>query len=45
MMEVEEKVPADLDTLRELIVKRYDGLSQRLQQVADFVMAQPCWWQ
>ncbi|GAL02764.1 predicted transcriptional regulator of the myo-inositol catabolic operon [Photobacterium aphoticum] len=41
MMEVEEKVPADLDTLRELIVKRYDGLSQRLQQVADFVMAQP----
>ncbi|MGF1725284.1 MurR/RpiR family transcriptional regulator [Photobacterium nomapromontoriensis] len=40
-MDVEEQVPVDLDTLRELIVKRYDGLSQRLQQVADFVMAQP----
>ncbi|PSW21735.1 MurR/RpiR family transcriptional regulator [Photobacterium sanctipauli] len=40
-MEVAEHVPADLDTLRELIVKRYDTLSGRLQQVADFVMAQP----
>ncbi|MGF1689024.1 MurR/RpiR family transcriptional regulator [Photobacterium japonica] len=40
-MEVEEQVPVDLDTLRELIVKRYDSLSHRLQQVADFVMAQP----
>ncbi|MDV5170099.1 MurR/RpiR family transcriptional regulator [Photobacterium rosenbergii] len=40
-MDVEEQVPADLDTLRELIVKRYDSLSGRLQQVADFVMAQP----
>ncbi|MGF1740003.1 MurR/RpiR family transcriptional regulator [Vibrio profundum] len=34
-------VPADLDTLRDKVVKRYDGFSQRLQQVADFVMAQP----
>ena len=40
-MDVEEQVPVDLDTLRELIVKRYDSLSGRLQQVADFVMAQP----
>ena len=40
-MDVEEQVPVDLDTLRELIVKRYDSLSHRLQQVADFVMAQP----
>ncbi|MGF1700835.1 MurR/RpiR family transcriptional regulator [Photobacterium makurazakiensis] len=40
-MDVVEHVPVDLDTLRELIVKRYDSLSQRLQQVADFVMAQP----
>ena len=40
-MDVEVKVPADLDSLRELIVKRYDGLSSRLQQVADFVMEQP----
>ncbi|MGF1734095.1 MurR/RpiR family transcriptional regulator [Photobacterium satsumensis] len=40
-MDAEEQVPADLDTLRELIVKRYDSLSGRLQQVADFVMAQP----
>nr|WP_240152998.1 hypothetical protein [Photobacterium alginatilyticum] len=29
--------PADLDTLKELIVKRYDKLSHRLQQVADYV--------
>ncbi|ANW25489.1 MurR/RpiR family transcriptional regulator [Vibrio coralliilyticus] len=36
-----ELVPADLDTLRDRVVKRYDRLSQRLQQVADFVMAQP----
>ncbi len=35
------QVPADLDTLKELIAKRYDSLSQRLQQVADFVMAEP----
>ncbi|OLQ72147.1 transcriptional regulator [Photobacterium proteolyticum] len=44
-MQVEEtqlqQVPADLDTLKELIVKRYDKLSHRLQQVADYVMAQP----
>ncbi|CAH0537101.1 MurR/RpiR family transcriptional regulator [Vibrio marisflavi] len=33
--------PADLDTLREQVVKEYDRLSVRLQQVADFVMAQP----
>lgn len=33
--------PADLDTLREQVVKEYDSLSVRLQQVADFVMAQP----
>jgi DNA-binding MurR/RpiR family transcriptional regulator len=36
-----QKVPTDLDTLKELIVKRYDKLSQRLQQVADFMVAQP----
>ncbi|MDX1301240.1 MurR/RpiR family transcriptional regulator [Photobacterium sp.] len=36
-----QQMPADLDTLRELIVKRYDKLSLRLQQVADYVMAQP----
>lgn len=35
------EVPNDLDTLRDVIVKRYDKLSQRLQQVADYVMAQP----
>ncbi|WP_116472638.1 MurR/RpiR family transcriptional regulator [Zobellella maritima] len=35
------QVPADLDTLRELIAKRYDKLSKRLRQVADYVMAQP----
>ncbi|CAG22340.1 MurR/RpiR family transcriptional regulator [Photobacterium profundum] len=35
------EVPNDLDTLRDLIVKRYDKLSQRLQQVADYIMAQP----
>lgn len=40
-MDVEVNVPADLDSLRELIVKRYDNLSGRLQQVADFVMEQP----
>ncbi|MCL9780758.1 MurR/RpiR family transcriptional regulator [Vibrio sp. S4M6] len=34
-------VPSDLDTLREQVVQSYDGLSLRLQQVADFVMAQP----
>ncbi|GAA3533829.1 MurR/RpiR family transcriptional regulator [Zobellella aerophila] len=34
-------VPDDLDTLRELIAKRYDKLSNRLRQVADYVMAQP----
>lgn len=31
----------DLDTLRDDIVKRYSSLSGRLQQVADFLMAQP----
>ncbi|OIN12498.1 MurR/RpiR family transcriptional regulator [Oceanisphaera psychrotolerans] len=36
-----QPVPADLDTLRELIAKRYDKLSKRLRQVADYVMAQP----
>ncbi len=36
-----QQVPTDLDTLRELIVKRYDKLSQRLQQVAEYVMAEP----
>ena len=44
-MEVETNeivhVPSDLDSLKELIVKRYDNLSQRLQQVADYVLAQP----
>ncbi|WP_413113260.1 MurR/RpiR family transcriptional regulator [Thaumasiovibrio sp. DFM-14] len=44
-MQLEEpsvlNTPADLDSLRELTVKRYDSLSQRLQQVADFIMAQP----
>ncbi|EKO3784391.1 MurR/RpiR family transcriptional regulator [Vibrio harveyi] len=40
-MDVEVKAPADLDTLKELIVKRYDSLSGRLQQVADFVTDQP----
>ncbi|MCE7730618.1 MurR/RpiR family transcriptional regulator [Vibrio harveyi] len=35
------KAPADLDTLKELIAKRYDSLSGRLQQVADFVTDQP----
>ncbi|MCV3263885.1 hypothetical protein OGZ01_19930 [Vibrio harveyi] len=30
------KAPADLDTLKELIAKRYDSLSGRLQQVAEF---------
>jgi DNA-binding MurR/RpiR family transcriptional regulator len=38
---VMQGVPSDLDTLKELIVKRYDKLSQRLQQVADFIVAQP----
>ncbi|MFZ3507155.1 MurR/RpiR family transcriptional regulator [Vibrio harveyi] len=40
-MDVEVKAPADLDTLKELIAKRYDSLSGRLQQVADFVADQP----
>ena len=43
-METENKLleePNDLDTLRDLIVKRYDKLSSRLQQVADYMMAQP----
>lgn len=40
-MDVEVKAPADLDTLKELIAKRYDSLSGRLQQVADFVTDQP----
>lgn len=31
----------DLDSLKELIAKRYDGLSVRLQQTADFVLAEP----
>jgi len=38
---VVQKVPSDLDTLKELIVKRHDKLSQRLQQVADFMVAEP----
>lgn len=33
--------PKDLDSLRDLIVKRYDTLSQRLQQTADYVLSQP----
>ena len=40
-MEVAELVPTDLDTLKDHIVRRYDDLSPRLQQVADFAMAQP----
>lgn len=40
-MDVEVKAPADLDTLKELIAKRYDSLSGRLQQVADFATDQP----
>jgi DNA-binding MurR/RpiR family transcriptional regulator len=36
-----QQVPTDLDTLKELIVRRHDKLSQRLQQVADFMVAQP----
>ncbi|WP_039988020.1 MurR/RpiR family transcriptional regulator [Vibrio owensii] len=40
-MDVEVKAPTDLDTLKELIAKRYDSLSGRLQQVADFVTDQP----
>ncbi|MDF2153038.1 MurR/RpiR family transcriptional regulator [Vibrio sp. CAU 1672] len=40
-MDVEVKAPTDLDTLKELIAKRYDGLSGRLQQVADFITDQP----
>ncbi|WP_392339630.1 MurR/RpiR family transcriptional regulator [Moritella marina] len=35
------EIPDDLATLRDLIVQRYEHLSQRLQQVADYVMAQP----
>ncbi|PSU33513.1 MurR/RpiR family transcriptional regulator [Photobacterium lutimaris] len=31
----------DLDTLKDQIVRQYDDLSPRLQQVADFAMAQP----
>jgi DNA-binding MurR/RpiR family transcriptional regulator len=33
-------VPTDLDTLKEFIAKRHDKLSQRLQQVADFMVAE-----
>ncbi|WP_413282975.1 MurR/RpiR family transcriptional regulator [Vibrio sp. MA40-2] len=33
--------PRDLDSLKELIAKRYDGLSSRLQQTADFVISEP----
>ncbi|PKH02059.1 MurR/RpiR family transcriptional regulator [Psychromonas sp. MB-3u-54] len=41
-MEVDSTaVPTDLDTLKELIAKRHDKLSQRLQQVADFMVAEP----
>lgn len=40
-MDAEVNVPEDLDTLRERIVKRYESLSARLQQVADFFMDQP----
>lgn len=40
-MDINTSPPADLDTLRETIVKRYDSLSSRLQQVADFVGDQP----
>jgi DNA-binding MurR/RpiR family transcriptional regulator len=36
-----QQVPTDLDTLKELIVKRHDKLSIRLQQVADFMVNQP----
>jgi DNA-binding MurR/RpiR family transcriptional regulator len=36
-----QEVPSDLDTLKELIVKRFDKLSQRLQQVANFIVSQP----
>ncbi|CAM4376010.1 MurR/RpiR family transcriptional regulator [Vibrio agarivorans] len=41
MMDLEVGAPQDLDTLKELISKRYDGLSSRLQQVANFVTEQP----
>ncbi|MGR5412478.1 MurR/RpiR family transcriptional regulator [Vibrio astriarenae] len=40
-MDLEVGAPQDLDTLKELISKRYDGLSSRLQQVANFVTEQP----
>ncbi|MHA2939893.1 MurR/RpiR family transcriptional regulator [Vibrio sp. RC27] len=35
------KQPQDLDSLKELIVKRYDSLSTRLQQTADFIISEP----
>ncbi|MGL6259887.1 MurR/RpiR family transcriptional regulator [Vibrio sp. WXL103] len=40
-MELDVTTPQDLDSLKEVISKRYQGLSGRLQQVADFVTEQP----
>lgn len=37
----EKKQPQDLDLLNELIAKKYDSLSSRLQQTADFILAEP----
>lgn len=37
----DSKHPQDLDCLKELVAKKYDGLSGRLQQTADFIMAEP----
>ncbi|WED25793.1 MurR/RpiR family transcriptional regulator [Vibrio sp. DW001] len=37
----ENKQPQDLDLLKELIAKKYDSLSARLQQTADFILAEP----
>lgn len=37
----DSKQPQDLDSLKELIAKRYDTLSSRLQQTADFIIAEP----
>lgn len=41
-MEVAELVPTDLDTLKDHIVRRYEDLSPRLQQVADFAWHSQC---
>ncbi len=40
-MDMDANVPVDLDSLKERIGKRYNTLSARLQQVADFVINQP----